>query len=151
MRTGNDQVGLEFRVGVVHYARRHICHGCRVDMGLNANAGRKRPGSDRRQIASGLLNFREVMLFVNLSRRPLLDHVQEHDVGIQLLRKERGRLQGGLGELRSIEGDKDVLEHGYPPFSNWESRKIFRATMRAATALITTVVTFWLTNSPIIS
>jgi hypothetical protein len=59
------------------------------------------------------------MLAMHFCRGILFDHMQERHVRMELLGEHCRRIQGGFGELRAVKGDKDVLEHVYPPKKIW--------------------------------
>ena len=65
------------------------------------------------QVGLGFLGSGQVMFAVDFLGRVVLDHMDESDGGTQRLGKIGSYWQGRFCQLRSIQGNQQMLEHSF--------------------------------------
>jgi len=112
--THDDQVRGEF-FGVLDDAGGDVLDPGRVDMPFDFYLFWEGCLRHCAQVTLGFIRFRQVTVSVYRLRGAFLDKVQQRHRRAEGLGERGGRRQGSLGQLRSIQGNKDVVEHRLNP------------------------------------
>ena len=107
----HDQVASQL-VGVGHDAPRHVVDLGGVDVGRDRRRLRQ-PARQVGQIALRLIRQAEVTFAVHLVGRVAFDQVEQRHFGAACPHQVGDGGQHRLGQRRAVEGNQNVIEHGF--------------------------------------